>query len=153
MDRWLQSNERSQNETNNIVTNQPVPISTSANQSLPSTSNRQSRRNQTSTPATTTTTRSQRRQQKHPGHNLRQQSLHTIPRVDNKQPWGDSYTNKAPTDLRIAFRNVNSIPQRATDSRNTELQADINELQTDLYCAAETNIAFNLLPDIDLPRE
>jgi hypothetical protein len=106
LDRWFLPSERSQNNSTEH-TNNNNQLSTSINNN-----------NQTSI---VSQRHNRRRTRRRPTINYRQTSLRTTTQVTNEQPWGDEHTNKSLTDLRIAFRNINSLPQRATDSRNKEL--------------------------------
>jgi Reverse transcriptase (RNA-dependent DNA polymerase) len=71
----------------------------------------------------------------------------------NHQHWGDSLRPKSSHSLRIAFRNINSFPMSAANSRNLELTKDINDGGFDILGLGETNIAWNRLPEADSLKE
>jgi hypothetical protein len=75
-------------------------------------------------------------------NNICQSSLRTNNlQSSNDKPWGDSLTLKQDGIVRIAFRNIKSLPSSATNNRNDELILDINQGQFDKWESQKSTFA------------
>ena len=63
--------------------------------------------------------------------------------------FGDRITNKHPDLIRIAFQNINLLPQRAHHPKNRHLFTSLKKLDIDLFCCSETGLCWQLLPPED----
>ena len=64
--------------------------------------------------------------------------------------WGHHLPiEKSDSAFRIGFRNINSLPVQATDIKNDLVIQDIREYNFDVFGLAETNLAWQNLPQRD----
>ena len=84
---------------------------------------------------------------------IKQTKLFHTNKHSNNLPWGDDLLIKDSKVIRIAFRNINSFPIYANDTRNLEFVSDIKQGSFDIYGLTETNIAWNRLDRSALPSE
>jgi hypothetical protein len=73
--------------------------------------------------------------------------------VSNEQAWGDTIGKKEEGVLRIACRNINSMPMSASNSKNLELVEDMKVGEIDLIGLSEVNISWRHLPPEDQYKE
>ena len=77
-------------------------------------------------------------------YNSLQQS-HLIPGDESSKfdTWGHQIEDKDERYIRIAFRNINSLPQDKLHNKNDIFIQEIRESQADIYCVNEVNIAWH----------
>jgi hypothetical protein len=72
--------------------------------------------------------------------------------TSNCQPWGDTMGDKQDGTLRIAFRNISSLPAHIPNSKHDELLFDIKQAQFDLIGLVETNVCWQHVNVHDRPH-
>ena len=63
--------------------------------------------------------------------------------------WGHAFGPKIENSTRIVLRNISSLPKDKIHNKNDILINEIMQCQADIYCATETNIAWQNIPAED----
>jgi hypothetical protein len=71
----------------------------------------------------------------------------------NDKPWGNMLHRKNDNTVRLAFRNIKSLPTKAENNRNDELIQDINDGEFEILGLAEINLCWNNLCEKDRIKE
>lgn len=77
----------------------------------------------------------------------------TSPILNNMKSWGDSLETKSHEHIRVAFRNINSLPPISTHVKNKEMIKDLYDAKIDIFGCSEVNLNWRVLPYQDRPHE
>jgi endonuclease/exonuclease/phosphatase family metal-dependent hydrolase len=75
------------------------------------------------------------------------------PFTANQDYWGHELKPKADSCIRLAFRNINFLPQYKSGTKNSEVMFDIRNASVDIFGMCETNVAWHLVDESDSPHE
>jgi hypothetical protein len=84
---------------------------------------------------------------------LIQQTIHKPYLNKTDKAWGHNMPPKGEHIFRVGLRNINSLPLLSAHSKNAIFTSDILQGQYDVFCATETNIAWNNVPIQDRLNE